>query len=269
MAAQEAQAADVTSSRTAITPGDLAWSRLPAFARRVERALETIRRAAEGHHIGVSFSTGKDSTVVLDLVRRVIPDAPAGFFDSGSETEYDESYDLAAHYNAQAFTSEIPLAEMCRRGGYWGYEHPTEPDVTYDWMAYLVYEPSYRFALVEGIDTMAMGLRADESAGRRVNYRRRGKLYKVDGEEPVTHHLCPIADWSTSEVWAYIAGRGLRYHPVYDLMAQAGIPREQWRISVLLGRSAVNLGRYGFLRQTCPAKWRNLAAQFPEIARYT
>ena len=33
----------------------------------------------------VSFSGGKDSTVLLDLVRRVYPDVPAVFSDTGLE----------------------------------------------------------------------------------------------------------------------------------------------------------------------------------------
>ena len=41
------------------------------------------------HHYGgkvaVSFSGGKDSTVLLDLVRRALPDVPAVFVDTGLE----------------------------------------------------------------------------------------------------------------------------------------------------------------------------------------
>ena len=39
-----------------------------------------------------SFSGGKDSTVLLDLVRRVFPDCPAVFIDTG--LEYPELRDF-------------------------------------------------------------------------------------------------------------------------------------------------------------------------------
>ncbi len=263
-----AAAVGVTNPSKAIGPGDLAWSRLPIFQRRVEHALKTIQRVAETNVIGVSYSGGKDSTVVLDLVRNIIPDAPAGFWDSGSETEFDETYDLARHYNVEIVPSRMTLAEMCRSGGYWGYDSPT-PDVEYNFMDALVLEPSHRFAVAHDIDCIAMGLRSGESAARRISYRKRGIYYTVKNTPPVTHHLCPIADWSEDDVIAYIASRELRYHIAYDLMAQAGIPRHEWRISVLLGSSGANLGRYVFLRQIAKVKYRALAAQFPKIARYT
>ena len=38
-----------------------------------------------GGKIAVSFSGGKDSTVLLDLVRRAFPDVPAVFVDTGLE----------------------------------------------------------------------------------------------------------------------------------------------------------------------------------------
>ena len=44
------------------------------------------------YKIYVSFSGGKDSTVLLDLVRKIYPDAPAVFFDTGLEYPELRSY---------------------------------------------------------------------------------------------------------------------------------------------------------------------------------
>ena len=38
-----------------------------------------------GGQVYVSFSGGKDSTVLLDLVRKIYPDVPAVFADTGLE----------------------------------------------------------------------------------------------------------------------------------------------------------------------------------------
>ena len=64
-------------------------------ARRPNPAVEDITARIEAHlaaHDGyVAFSGGKDSLVVLDLARRVDPDVPVVFFDSG--LDYPETYD--------------------------------------------------------------------------------------------------------------------------------------------------------------------------------
>lgn len=48
------------------------------------RILEWIQRWGEDH-IYISLSGGKDSTVLLDLARRVLPSIPAVFCDTGLE----------------------------------------------------------------------------------------------------------------------------------------------------------------------------------------
>jgi phosphoadenosine phosphosulfate reductase len=42
-----------------------------------------IRAHLDRHEGYVAFSGGKDSLVVLDLVRQVAPETPVAFFDSG------------------------------------------------------------------------------------------------------------------------------------------------------------------------------------------
>ena len=54
------------------------------------RILVTQAKILEWYHhysgkVAVSFSGGKDSTVLLDLVRRAFPDIPAVFVDTGLE----------------------------------------------------------------------------------------------------------------------------------------------------------------------------------------
>lgn len=249
----------------AVTVGDRAYARLPQFQRRVEAALRVIERAAQLGTIGVSVSTGKDSIVLLDLVRRVVPDAPAALFDSGCE--YRWVYELAEHYGIEIIKPEMSLLDMCRDGDYWGHRGGANPDVEYDFFSFLVGEPSTRFVEDHNLSVIAMGLRAEESAGRRMSAYRRGELYQVASG---LWHLCPLARWTHDDVWAYIASRGLRYNVAYDRMAELGIPRERWRVSALLGMcGAATLGRYAYLRQIDPELWRRLSAEFPKIASYT
>ena len=65
----------------------------------------TQAKILEWHHhyggkIAVSFSGGKDSTVLLDLVRRAFPGVPAVFVDTGLEYPEIRECDVAAAGNS-------------------------------------------------------------------------------------------------------------------------------------------------------------------------
>lgn len=53
-----------------------------------------------GGQIYVSFSGGKDSTVLLDLVRRVCEDVPGVFVDTGLEWPEIRTFVTGKHYLA-------------------------------------------------------------------------------------------------------------------------------------------------------------------------
>lgn len=251
---------------SAVRWGDHAHARLPAFQRRVEAALAAVKDAAVIGKIAVSFSGGKDSTVLLDLVRRVVPDAHAAFFDSG--LEYPDTYEIVAHYGVDVVQPQMSLPEMFRHGGYWGYRTPVDAEAEFDFFAFLVGEPSQRYVLTHGIAVEAIGLRAEESAGRRIGLLRKGgPLYFVKGRD--IWHLCPLAKWRTADIWAYLASRGIRYNAVYDKMAACGIDRSEWRVSTLLGISGLQRNaRIATIRRIAPDVYWRLAEEFPKIKEF-
>jgi len=231
----------------------------------VSAALQVIEQAATKGKVGVSYSGGKDSTVTWDLVRQIVPGAPAAFFDCGCE--YDETYEAVRYYGATVIKSEKSLIELCQYGGYWGYDKPEDPDAEVDFFDFMVREPSEYFVESFDLQVITMGLRAQESGGRRMSAYKRGTLYSVaDG----TWHCCPLAHWTHDDIWAYIAGKGLYYNKIYDKMAALGIPREKWRVSALLGLCGARTEqRYVYLRQLAPRLFNKLAAMFPKIVSYT
>lgn len=254
----------------AINYGDKARFLLPVMQRRIKCALSLIEEAEKIGRIGVSVSSGKDSLVTLDLVRTVIPDAPVAFYDSGEETEYLYNYEFCQRYGIDIITSEIPLAQLCRDYGYWGHK-PEVADCNVDFFAFMVGEPAYRFIKKYDLNITAMGLRTQENMCRRRLRQQRGLFYQVHSvpNHDIYYHLIPIADWSHDDVWAYIAGKNLYYNPEYDLMAQASIPRDEWRIGFLLGDAGSSCGRYIRLRRTHPNLFNKLCIDFPEIRRDT
>lgn len=248
----------------AVQPGDRAHYLLPAFQRKVRRALDVIHQAHSLGRIGVCFSGGKDSTVLLDLVRRVVKSPPVGFFDSGCE--YDSTYEIADRVGARRVRAKEDLWSACKRGGYWGHQVPEPVDI--DFFELLVLEPARRFIEEESLLVLGLGLRAVESKGRMLSLNRkdRGELYPVayDG----TFHLCPMAFWTHDDIWAYIAGRELPYNRAYDIMAGIGVPREQQRVSYVLGGECAETGRFARIRQIDPPLFARLALDFPKVLEF-
>lgn len=243
----------------AVNDADRLHARTAGFAHRVTAALATIAQACERGTLGVSFSGGKDSTVLLDLVRRVVPSAPAVWFDSGAELT--GTADLAAYYGADRIVAVRSLLDMARYCGWWGYPAPVDRAATFDVLETIVYEPAARAADRYGLTVMCLGLRATESAGRRLNAATRGVSYHDAGTG--RDHCCPLAWWTDADVWAYLASREIRYHPAYDAYARMGLPRRQWRVSPTIGGKGTTRGRVAVLKQIDPALWNRLAAEFP------
>lgn len=70
-----------------------------------------------GGQVFVSFSGGKDSTVLLDLARRVYPDIPAVYVDTG--LEYPELRDFVkTKDNVNWLRPKYPFSQIIEKYGY-------------------------------------------------------------------------------------------------------------------------------------------------------
>lgn len=233
-------------------------AKLPTYKRVLARSRELVQQALEqSENPYIAFSTGKDSLVAADLVWRVRPETPAVYFDA--QCAYPESYALLDRLEAAGrriirFPTEPLLETFAKHGG------PLAKGIGARTMQSTVYEPLERLLSEYHFDYAFLGLRAEESRGRRQLIRYRDDWFRrADG----TFEVLPVARWSFWDVWAYIASNGLDYNKAYDLMLD--MPLAEQRISYWAGETNAHKGRWVFLRRHYPQLWHQLIAQFPEV----
>lgn len=263
-AREAAEQAVAGSHGAAIRSEDFEWAKLARFRRRVDVSLEAIRRAVDIGPTGVSFSGGKDSTCVLDLVRSVSPAAPIAFFDSGCELA--STMDLVRESGAEIVAPRMSMLDMARYAGWWDYAHPVDAECPFDAKRVVIEEPSEAFVVRRGLRVIAHGVRAEESGARRKHALTRGELYQGADR---TWYCMPLARWELADVWAYIASRELRYNAAYDRMSEARIPRESQRVASLLGERGSGWGRHALMRRAEPERFAEIAREFPGLYRLT
>lgn len=232
-------------------------ARLPAYRRKVSRTLEKVQEWLNRcHQPYVSVSGGKDSTVCLSLVRTVCPDITAAFFDDEWQFPETESY-LAtiptlirlAHpsYHAPGFTA-------------WDYPEPPAhlPPGTI-WTG-AVSRPIWLAR--HGFDGAAIGIRASENQRRKVQIRARGCQFQR--KDNGVWQFYPVADWSTADIWTYIAETKTPYNAAYDVMETSGVALELQRIGPIWTDQSYCGAEWS--RRLWPALWRRFVERYPNAA---
>jgi phosphoadenosine phosphosulfate reductase len=163
----------------------------------------------------VAFSGGKDSTVVLDIVRKVCPDVTAVFCNTGVEHKLTYEYlkridNLVTLKPKKTFwqcVDEYGFPEMKGKG-------KNRVNACCEW---LKDKPMKEFIKKEGVDLVFTGLTMAESRQRMMFLKHYGNYMFVKSWGVWKNH--PISDWSEVEVWDYIKDNKLDYNEVYDVGA--------------------------------------------------
>lgn len=217
--------------------------------------------------IFVSFSGGKDSTVMLHLVAEEAIKRGRKFAVMliDFEAQYKYTSDNAATI-FEEYKDHIELYWIClpmalrnavsnfepswtcwdpAREKDWVRPLPTVPGVISDPEFFPFFSPRMEFEEFiilfaewygQGEPTAAfIGIRADESLNRfrtiaihdKETFQGKRWTTKVVDE---AYNVYPIYDWKTSDIWAYHAKTGKCHNRIYDLMHQAGVPFSQQRL---------------------------------------
>lgn len=276
-------------------PGlDLALLRAQhARGRTHTRLLERIEAHLEEHDGYVAFSGGKDSTVVLHLVRQVDPAVPVAWFDSGLEYPETRAYisDLAEEWdlNLEIIPAAPTALEVLVASGAWDHTAASTPPA--DLFDVLVGQSSAAAHELFGRGEL-WGVRAAESTPRKMAYaraitaqlrtachgccpppspRRRehydhhgGTITRRDG----TTVYGPIWDWTTSQVWEYLAAAGIPVNPVYARLTALGAPETSLRVASVVDANRLEHGRITWLRRGWPDLYEQLLTRLPRLAEF-
>lgn len=220
----------------------------------------------------VAISGGKDSTVCLDLARRVNPDVEVAFFDSGVEfpqtLTYIKRLQEAWGFTLHEFPAEPSALDVLEASGNW--EHgvaPKESKGEDELHKACILRPLAKAQQALGRASI-YGLRMYESKSREVMLKKtRGRVTNHDRKGNLRQtYLAPIWRWEYDEVHAYIGKRSIPLNPIYREMIRRGIPERRARVGMMIDGWALDQGRWGIASAIAPSEARRIEARLPLLA---
>lgn len=222
-------------------PEKIAWAN-----QAIDRALKASTRPS------VAFSAGKDSTVLLHLIRRQRPDIDVIW--GNTTIEFPECIQFAKylsqewHLNFHEVRPEVSFWRIVEEYGWplmgktfgvGGVAHKSSRKKFFDELAargnltkqyaiqaevpvssacctFLKERPSAKKQKELGVDCVFLGILAGESRQRMFNFLTFGEYYKPKTKnQPQKCH--PLAIWTDSDIWTYIRQEGVPYAKLYDM----------------------------------------------------
>lgn len=236
-------------------------AKTPGFRRKVEASTMIVEDALQrSGNPYVAFSAGKDSDVVLHLVRTVSPAAVAVWSDD--EWNLPETIERVANVeNLHKIAAKVQHAEWFTS---WDGERRPDPDTV--WVDAPANNGLQTFAKLNKYDGVFIGLRAEENARRKMHLRTHGFCFWAKGDG--LWQCNPIAWWSVMDVWAYITLHGIPYNTAYDRLSALGVPLEQQRIGPFAVERVLGYGQLSLLKRGWPELFNQFAAKYPEARSY-
>ncbi|MFA5712357.1 phosphoadenosine phosphosulfate reductase family protein [Mycolicibacterium sp.] len=250
--------------------------------------LDRIAAHLDAHDGFVSWSGGKDSTVVVDLARQVDPNIPVVFFDSGLQfpetLHYLEEQADILRLNFQVIPAEPDLLTLLIAGG--GFDHHAPDRTLQGPLAEVMITGPARQAHARHGPGSLWGVRAQESPGRRHLYRRSlaaasraqtdldphqlraqagGVIHRADN----TITYGPIWDWQTARVFEYLAGRRIPPNPLYAKLTQLGAPQQRIRVDSIIDAALLSNGHITWLQKGWPLLFDQLVTALPRLTEWT
>lgn len=253
-----------------------------------EDRLERIAEHLDQHDGFVAWSGGKDSTVVVDMARRVDPHIPVAVYDSGllfpETTAYIKHLTAKWKLDLHWIRADPDLLTMLAASGGWDL-NAQDRDLRGQIGDVLIGRPAARAHELFGCGSL-WGVRAEEADGRAHLYRTAlaeatrqhpeltraqvrcrfgGTIARQDGT--VTYG--PIWDWDRAAVFEYLQARSIPANPLYAKFAAAGAPTHRIRVDSILEAEHLARGEIAFLQKGWPSIFDRLSAVLPRLREWT
>ena len=248
---------------------------------------QRIRQFSD-HFLGqvyVAFSGGKDSTVLLDLVREILPDVPAVFVDTG--LEYPEIREFVKSVeNVTWLRPKMPFNQVIEKYGYpvvskdtsqklheyrsgkseknnnrilegdikgngrlpmkWSYLINAPFKISHKCCEVMKKRPAKKYEKESGRKPF-IGNMAEESRLRQNTYIKKG-CNAFDGKRPTS---TPLAFWLEQDVWEYIKSRKVMYSSIYDM----GVDRTGCMFCMFGTHLDSGANKFQMMQKTHPKMW--------------
>lgn len=244
-------------------------SKTKQFQNLVDKTKLEIEKVCINHtNIGVSFSGGKDSTCMLDLMMSICPDkiVPV-FFDSGGvwHSSYKLIEQLESKYNKRI---EIIKADF----GYekcWDKSLASREVLTDSFLnKVIVYDNAIKAKNLFNLDLQCIGIRADESKNRKIRFR----AYENHRYTKKTqiYQFAPLEKWTTENVWTYLLSNNIPYNDVYQQFSEVfGEHFTKYRVDSYLEQISIAKGSFRVLRKYYPNEYQRVLKYLDIMSIYT
>lgn len=241
-----------------------AYTLLPVFDRRVNQARACIEFAYDlCKNPYVSWSAGKDSSVMLKLILDLNPKANVRILTGGETRLLHSNIDSVISWWRENYPEmdfqEINIDHIFASG--WEDATFYEQYQTFqnEWEKYLHSAGDW--------DGVFVGLRSDESRYRRAWLKIRMEGHAIRqyhaGNKPGLYRICPLADWHEIDIAAFVVKHQIPLLSGYEKGFDA---RTKTRLG---GRAMIAFGQLAELRARDPENYQKLIDRFPELTRWT
>jgi phosphoadenosine phosphosulfate reductase len=171
------------------------------FEAKVEKSKKVIKEALDKYaKVAVAWTTGKDSHIILSLMREMYGEVPVPVIFSDTTVKFKETYKYRDKI-AEDWELDLIVIKPEIPDGFKIAENPIE-------CCHLLKTLPVKKKIKElGLDAVIMGIRWDEQKARA------GEEYFSEREDHVRVH--PLLHWSEEDVWRYLRERDIPVNLLY------------------------------------------------------
>ena len=174
-----------------------------------EQGLEYLLTSADSSRACITCSFQAEDMIVLDLLRKKIPDIPVLFLDTGYHFAGTYEYrDRMAREWSLNLVNVLPKQTVGEQESQFGILNRTNPT---ECCRLRKVEPLMQS--LEPYDVWFTGLRREQSPTRK-NLKKAEEHRLPSGKALLK--VSPLADWTWADVWGYVGAKQLSYLPLYD-----------------------------------------------------